>query len=127
METEPDDANDARGESAPEEEVETETPQEGSYDVIASSRISRLWIRILPAIAVLVLIVVFVFQNTKDVRVRLFTFGRSMPLSVALIGAAVLGALLVLALGSARIFQLRREVRRSRRDQRATRHERRDG
>ena len=62
--------------------------------------------------AVLAVILVFVFQNPKDVKVSLFTFSGTLPLSVALLGAVVLGALMVLALGSVRIFQLRRQVHR---------------
>lgn len=79
---------------------------------IRSTRTSRAWIRLLPALIVLVVILVFVFQNPKDVKVSLFTFSGTFPLSVALLGAVILGALMVVALGSLRIFQLRRQVRR---------------
>lgn len=77
---------------------------------ILSTRTSRAWIRLLPALVVLVIILVFVFQNPKDVTVSLFTFSGTLPLSVALLGAVVLGALMTLALGSVRIYQLRRQV-----------------
>jgi uncharacterized integral membrane protein len=80
--------------------------------VILSTRTSRAWIRLLPVLVVLVVILVFVFQNPKDVKVSLFTFSGSLPLSVALLGAVILGALMALALGSVRIFQLRRQVHR---------------
>jgi uncharacterized integral membrane protein len=60
----------------------------------------------------LVVILVFVFQNPKDVKVSLFIFSGTLPLSVALLGAVILGALMALALGSVRIFQLRKQVRR---------------
>jgi uncharacterized integral membrane protein len=83
---------------------------------IVSTRTSRAWIRLLPVLVVLVVILVFVFQNPKDVKVRLFTFSGTLPLSVALLGAVVLGALMALALGSVRIFQLRKQVRRKRSD-----------
>jgi uncharacterized integral membrane protein len=79
---------------------------------IRSTRTSRAWIRLLPALVVLVVILVFVFQNPKDVKVSLFTFSGTFPLSVALLGAVILGALMALALGSLRIVQLRRQVRR---------------
>jgi uncharacterized integral membrane protein len=81
-------------------------------EAIRSTRTSRAWIRLLPALVVLVVILVFVFQNPKDVKVSLFTFSGTFPLSVALLGAVILGALMALALGSLRIFQLRRQVRR---------------
>jgi len=60
----------------------------------------------------LVVILVFVIQNPKDVKVSLFTFSGALPLSVALLGAVILGALMALALGSLRILQLRRQVHR---------------
>ena len=81
-------------------------------DVILSTRTSRAWIRLLPVLVVLVVILVFVFQNPKDVKVSLFTLSGTLPLSVALLGAVILGALMALALGSVRIIQLRKQVHR---------------
>jgi uncharacterized integral membrane protein len=81
-------------------------------EAILSTRTSRAWTRVLPALVVIAVILVFVFQNPKDVKVRLFTFLRTLPLSVALLGAVVLGALMVLALGSVRMFQLRGQIHR---------------
>ena len=81
-------------------------------EVIVSTRTSRAWIRLLPVLVVLVVILVFVFQNPEDVKVSFFTFSGTLPLSVAILGAVILGALMALALGSVRIFQLRRQIRR---------------
>jgi uncharacterized integral membrane protein len=81
-------------------------------EVIMSTRTSRAWIGLLPVLVILVVILVFVFQNPKDVKVSLFTFSGTLPLSVALLSAVILGALMALALGSVRIFQLRRQVHR---------------
>lgn len=89
-----------------------EVPAVATSEAIPSTRTSRAWIRILPALLILAVILVFVLQNPKDVKVSLFTFSGTLPLSVALLGAVVLGALMVLALGSVRIFQLRRQVHR---------------
>ena len=87
-------------------------------EVIASTRTSRAWLLLLPVLVVLVVILVFVFQNPKDVKVSFFTFSGTLPLSVALLGAVVLGALMVLALGSVRILQLRKQVHRTTRKSR---------
>ncbi|MHB8334171.1 MAG: LapA family protein [Acidimicrobiales bacterium] len=92
--------------------VEAEVEPIATSELILSTRTSRAWIRLLPALVVLVVILVFVFQNPKDVKVSLFTFSGTLPLSVALLGAVVLGALMTLALGSLRILQLRRQVQR---------------
>ncbi len=101
---------------------ETGTPELGdggehaapAREVIASTRTSRLWWRLLPSLVVLVVILVFIVQNHQDVRVSLFTLSVTGPLSIALLAAAILGALLVLAIGSLRIVQLRRQIRRRR-------------
>ena len=93
-------------------EVEVGVEPGASSDVILSTRTSRAWISLLPVLVVLVVILVFVFQNPKDVKVSLFTLSGTLPLSVALLGAVILGALMALALGSVRIFQLRRQVHR---------------
>ena len=85
---------------------------DATSEEILSTRTSRAWIRVLPAMVVLAVILVFVFQNPKDVKVSLFTLSGTLPLSVALLGAVILGALMALALGSVRILQLRRQVHR---------------
>ena len=97
------------------ESVEVGVGSESTSEPIPSTRTSRAWIRLLPALLVLVVILVFVFQNPKDVKVSLFSISGTLPLSVALLGAVILGALMALALGSIRILQLRKQVRRNRR------------
>lgn len=123
MGTQPDDQEDAPPIESAESvgTVEGEAPRVATAEPIPSTRTSRLWIRILPALVVLAVILIFVFQNPKDVKVRIFMFTGTLPLSVALLGACALGALLVLALGSVRIFQLRRQVRKRERDPQADR------
>jgi uncharacterized integral membrane protein len=96
--------------------VENEVAPITPGEPIRSTRTSRALIRLLPALVVLTVILVFVFQNPKDVKVSLFTFSGTLPLSVALLGAVILGALMALALGSIRIFQLRKQVRRKKRE-----------
>ena len=93
--------------------VEPGVQPSASPEVISSTRSSRAWIRLLPVLIVLAVILVFVFQNPKDVKVSIFAFSGTLPLSVALLGAVILGALMTLALGSVRIIQLRRQVRRT--------------
>jgi uncharacterized integral membrane protein len=68
---------------------------------------------VLPALVVLAVTVVFILQNRRSAKVSFITASGRLPLGVALLIAAALGALVVLALGSVRIVQLRRLVRRS--------------
>jgi uncharacterized integral membrane protein len=90
--------------------VAEEAPTSIAAEGIASTRASRAWTRVLPGLVVLAVILVFVFQNHKDVKVSFFTLSGTLPLSVALLGTAALGALVMLALGSVRILQLRRQL-----------------
>jgi uncharacterized integral membrane protein len=57
-------------------------------------------------------ILVFIFQNLHSVKISFFTASGSFPLALAVLLAAVAGAVIVLLLGSIRIIQLRRTVRR---------------
>jgi uncharacterized integral membrane protein len=118
MGIQPDDENEVPVANVEQGDVPVEAGDEPSVssDVISSTRSSRAWVRLLPALIVLVVILVFVFQNPKDVKVSIFTMSGTLPLSVALLGAVILGALMTLALGSVRIIQLRRQVRRKSRD-----------
>jgi putative membrane protein len=77
---------------------------------LRSTRASRAWIKILPAVVVLAVILDFVFQNLHDTKVRFITLSGTVALALALLIATALGALLVLALGSIRIIQLRKVV-----------------
>jgi len=54
----------------------------------------------------------FIVQNTRSVRVEFFGANGQMPVAVALLGAALAGAFLVLAVGIARTTQLRLAARR---------------
>ena len=64
---------------------------------------------------VLILLLVFVLENTESVNISFFCASGHLPLGVALLLAAIGGALLTGIVGSARIIQLRRHVRRQRR------------
>jgi uncharacterized integral membrane protein len=63
-------------------------------------------------VVALVVILIFVAQNSSSVRIHFLMMEGSMPLGVALLLAALLGALLMLAIGTVRILQLRRLARR---------------
>lgn len=79
-----------------------------------STRTSRAWARVLPAIVFLGLILLFIFQNLHKARVSFVTVSGTLPLGLALLAAAAFGGLFVLALGSARVIQLRKVIRHNR-------------
>ena len=73
------------------------------------------WVMACIAVLILIVLIVFVAQNTESVRVTLFGFHGRFPLAVALLAAVAAGCVLTLGLGTTRILQLRRIVRRRRR------------
>jgi uncharacterized integral membrane protein len=74
------------------------------------TRISGVWFGVIIAAIVLTLLLVFILQNTKSVKISFFTTSGSMPLGVALLLAAIGGVFLAAVAGSLRIFQLRRRL-----------------
>jgi putative membrane protein len=82
---------------------------------IEPTRTSMVWTMVGTGVVLLVAILVFILQNGQRVRVRFLMADGTLPLGVALLFAALLGALLVLVAGAARVLQLRVVARRHRR------------
>ena len=82
---------------------------------IEPTRTSMVWTMVGIGVVLLVAILVFILQNGQRVRVRFLVANGTLPLGVALLFAALLGALLVLVAGAARVLQLRVVARRHRR------------
>ena len=66
-------------------------------------------------VVLLVLLLIFFVQNTHTTRIEFLGAHGQVPVAVALLAAAVVGALVVLAVGLGRTVQLRRAARSSRR------------
>ena len=84
-------------------------------DGIRHTRIGRAWVAVIVAAVLGVALVDFIVQNTRSVRVEFFGANGQMPVAVALIGAALVGAFFVLTVGIARTMQLRIATRRGER------------
>src|SRR5438132_10798029 len=77
--------------------------------------LSGAWTALVVGIVALVLILVFILQNLQSVELSFLVFHGHLPLAVALLFAVILGAIIVLAFGVARITQLRMVARYARR------------
>ncbi|GGM69071.1 hypothetical protein GCM10012275_44360 [Longimycelium tulufanense] len=77
------------------------------------TRAGATWVGIIVFAAVLVLLLIFILQNTQAVEISYFTASGQVSLAVAMLLAAVAGVLLTAIAGSLRIWQLRRDLRRS--------------
>ncbi|GIF48146.1 putative integral membrane protein [Asanoa ferruginea] len=78
------------------------------------TRIGGSWIILLIGLILLAFLLVFVLQNLDSVRIHFLSANFTMPLGVALLLAAIGGALICAVPFAARIFQLRRATRRPR-------------
>ena len=79
------------------------------------TRLSGAWTAIVIGLVALVVILVFILQNQQSVEVTFLVFKGHLPLAVALLFALILGAVIVVAFGAARILQLRMVAGRARR------------
>jgi uncharacterized integral membrane protein len=92
------------------------TPEVGVDDAahprgpVARSRAGAAWVGICFSVLVLVLLIVFMLQNTAPVEVRFFGMTGSAPLALTLLIAGVGVGLVTLIVGSVRIGQLRRRI-----------------
>ena len=75
--------------------------------------ISAAWIAVVAAALVLVLLLIFILQNTRSVKVTYFTASGTIPVGVALLFAAIGGVLLAGLVASLRIWQLHRRLART--------------
>jgi uncharacterized integral membrane protein len=82
---------------------------------IQRTRASGLWIAIGCFAVLLLLLLIFILQNSHSVDISYFGIHSHLPLGVALLLSAVCGILLVVLAGTARILQLRATARRYRR------------
>jgi uncharacterized integral membrane protein len=91
--------------------TETEEPLPGERQ----TRLSGAWTAIVIGLVALVVILIFILQNQQAVQVTFLMFQGHLPLAVALLFALILGAVIVVAFGAARILQLRMVAGRARR------------
>lgn len=75
---------------------------------LGHSRAGALWAGMIVAAVVLVLLLIFVGQNSRSVTVHFLWITAQVPLGVAMLLAAIAGVLAVAIPGSIRIMQLRR-------------------
>jgi uncharacterized integral membrane protein len=90
------------------------TSQVSSPVRVPATRAGAAWVALVVAALLAVLLIVFLAQNTRSTEISFLWMSTSSPLAVALLIAAVGSVLLTVALGTARITQLRRRIRKQR-------------
>ena len=104
-------ADTPKDEPAPEVDKTTAEPLPGER----RTRLSGAWTAIVIGLLALVVILIFILQNQQSVEVTFLMFSGHLPLAVALLFALILGSVIVVAFGAARILQLRMVAGRARR------------
>lgn len=96
----------------------TEAHSRGGYqelDKIKHSLSARMWTGMIVGALVLIVLLVFVIQNPDSTDFQIFAWHFTMPLGVAILLAAIAGALITAVVGAVRMFQLRRAAKRAHR------------
>jgi uncharacterized integral membrane protein len=103
----------AEGGTTPEKPAAGSTTTAGG-DPLRGSRTSGLWTGLVLISVLLILLIIFIAQNTDQVAIAFLGWEGEASLAVALLAATVAGLLLAVIAGSLRILQLRRRVKRER-------------
>jgi uncharacterized integral membrane protein len=90
------------------------TPSTSPTNRIPRTRTSAIWVGICAGALTLVVLIVFMLQNTRSVEVTFLWMHGTLPLALALLIAGVGVGILAMVVGAARITQLRHLPRRPR-------------
>jgi uncharacterized integral membrane protein len=95
------------------DETGAERERVTNEDPLRGSRTSGFWAATVGLGVLLLLLIVFIAQNTRQTTVSFLAWDGEVPVAVALLIAAAAGLSLALLAGLLRILQLRRRVRRT--------------
>ena len=99
-------------------QAQPERPADGAArraerDGLNRTRTSALWIGLIVTALFLMLLIIFIAQNSRTVPLHLFGWHGQFSLALTILLSAVIGVLVVAIPGSVRMWQLRRALRRS--------------
>lgn len=97
------------------EDPATVAVTEGRTQGPRGTNAGRIWVALALATVLLALLIVFIAENSRSVTISFLGAHGHISLALALLIAAVVGVAVTLLSGTARILQLRWEVRRSKR------------
>lgn len=92
----------------------TPEPSPGATDTrsIKRTRTAGAWLGLIVGALILILLLVFILQNSDGTPVHILFWSFTLPLGVSMLFAAIAGALIMALAGGARILQLRKAYRR---------------
>ena len=77
------------------------------------TRAASLWSALTLGFLILIVLLIFITQNTTSVQLTFLNWTGTLPLGVAILLAAIGGGLLTVLVGTARIYQLRRAAKKN--------------
>ena len=80
---------------------------------VRATKVSGLWIGLIATAIFVILLIVFIAQNSRRITLHFFGWQGQFSLALTILLSAVLGVLLVAIPGSLRIMQLRRALRKN--------------
>jgi uncharacterized integral membrane protein len=88
-------------------------PPPNPESAVKFTRAAALWSALIVGFVILIVLLVFIAQNTASAQFAFLGWHWSLPLGVAILLAAVLGGLIAVLAGTARIVQLRRAAKKN--------------
>jgi len=79
------------------------------------TRVSASWTAVVVGVVILILLIIFVAENTQSASINYLGVHGHAPTAVVLLIAAVAGAVIVMTVAASRILQLRRQAKRAER------------
>jgi uncharacterized integral membrane protein len=77
------------------------------------TRAASLWSSLTAGFLILIVLLIFITQNTASAQFAFINLRWTLPLGVAILLAAVCGGLITVLAGTARIYQLRRAAKKN--------------
>jgi uncharacterized integral membrane protein len=89
----------------------TDAPSKES--AVKFTRTASVWTSLTAGFLILIVLLIFITQNTASVQLAFFGWRWSLPLGVSILLAAVGGGLITVTAGTARMYQLRRAAKKN--------------
>ena len=102
---------------APDQPPESTTPAQDNAappeSAVKYTRAASLWSSLTAGFLILIVLLIFITQNTASAQFAFLNLHWTLPLGVAILLAAVCGGLITVLAGTARIYQLRRAAKKN--------------